>query len=168
VNDEAAARLVPRFQQSGLLLDANLLLVFVAGGHRPAWLGHRKRLREYDVDDLDRIRRFVARFGRVVTTPGILTEVSNLSNAAVYDHERADYAITLRAVIDRLIERYPHSRGVAREVSFAPLGLTDASIARVARARRAFVLSADFDLIDSLQRQGIPALNYNHLREIDW
>ncbi len=165
MNDEAAAQLIPRFQQSGLLLDANLLLVFVAGLHNLAWIGSRPRVKEYTANDLTRLHTFVGLFNRVVTTPNILTEVSNLSNAMVYDRERAAYARTFGTVVAALAERYPRSQDVMQIPPFASLGLTDASIEQVARRRHVFVLSADFDLVRRLHDEGLPALNFNHLRD---
>ncbi len=164
MNDEDAARLVPRFRQSGLLLDTNLLLVLIAGQHNPAWIGARRRLREYTANDLRTLRRFVARFDRLITTPAILGEVSNLAVYAAYDNERADFFATFRAMIAILAERYPHSAEVADLLAFGRLGLTDASIEQIAEHRHAFVLSDDFDLVRLLHDRDLPAINFNHLR----
>jgi predicted nucleic acid-binding protein len=58
-----------------------------------------------------------------------------------------------RAADDRLYER---------------LGLADAAIAAVARAHNCCVLTDDFDLFIALGRDGVPALNFAHLREQAW
>jgi len=164
VNDEDAARLVPRFRESGLLLDTNLLLVLVAGQHDPAWIGTRRRLREFTANDFQTLHQFVARFDRLITTPAILGEVSNLAVYAAYDDERAAFFATFRALITILAERYPRSSEVAKLRGFGQLGLTDASIEEIAHRRHAFVLSDDFDLVRLLHDRGLPAINFNHLR----
>ncbi len=109
MNEERAFSLLPRFLQSGLLLDANLLLVLVVGRHNAAWLGRRKRVKEYKASDLDLLVRFVGVFGRILTTPNILTEVNSLSNSTTEAEERAAFTLTFRTVLAALTERYPRS-----------------------------------------------------------
>lgn len=166
MNNERALRLITRFYQSGLLLDANLLLVLIVGLHYSTRLGQRKRVKDYKAKDLILLRGFVGAFSRVLTTPSILTEVSNLSNSTVPDYERDAYTLTLRTVLATLVERYPRSTDAAKLSIAARLGLTDASIEHVARYRHAFVLSADDDLVRHLHSEGLPAIDFAYLKRL--
>jgi len=164
VNDDAAMQLVPRYRQRGLLLDTNLLLIWLVGQHRPAWIGKRRKLEAYNADDLRRLRGFVGRFDQLLVTPAILAEVSNLALYTAYDHERADLLRAFQALINVLAERQPPSMEVADLPSFAWLGLPDATIEHIAKWRRAFILSHDLDLVQQLQGQNLAALNFAYLR----
>ena len=54
-----------------------------------------------------------------------------------------------------------------KETCFQRLGLTEAAIAALAR-RNCLLLTDDFDLYSTLVKQGVDAINFNHLRSRDW
>ena len=59
------------------LLDTNLLLVYVTGLSNPANLARLHHTRQY-VGDFPLLSRLINHFRTLLTTPNILTEVSNL------------------------------------------------------------------------------------------
>ena len=107
----------------------------------------------------------LANFRQVVTTPNILTEVSNLSSAISENYIGA-YFRSFATTVALLEEEYvPSSRAMQNQ--FAKFGLTDAAIAEIA-AKKYLVLTDDFRLSQSLQAAGIDALNFNHVRDAYW
>jgi hypothetical protein len=48
-----------------------------------------------------------------------------------------------------------------------PLGLTDAAIAML-QSRKLLVLTVDLNLWLALQRRGVDAVDFNHLRALNW
>ncbi len=165
--NEYVARLIRQYKQSGLLLDANLLLVYTIGWYDRSLFRRMSRLDDYDEDDFDLLVRLVNQFQRHITTPNILTEVSNLSTTAIWENYHAGYLTVFRTIIETLTERFPVSTQVAQLPIFTRLALTDASIERVAR-NRYLVVSADLDLVDHLEKQKIAVINFNHLRDLAW
>lgn len=161
--NEYAAMLIREYRQRGLLLDANLLLVYVVGLYDRRLLGNLSRLDDYTGEDFDLLARLIALFDLVVTTPNILTEVSNLATSALARNRHRDYLAELAAVIDALVEVAPASRAVAQLPVFKRLALIDAGIEHVARDRY-LVISADFNLVSHLHNEKIAAINFNHLR----
>ena len=72
--------LIEKYQGRGLLIDSNLALLYLVGGHDPRLVGDGKynKLSNYDLDDYRLLVRLKSLFRKAVTTPHVLTEVSNL------------------------------------------------------------------------------------------
>jgi hypothetical protein len=68
-----------RYRTAGVLVDTNLLLVYFVGAFDPALIPKFKRTRMYTLEDHPLLVRVLGFFEKVVTTPHILTEVSNLA-----------------------------------------------------------------------------------------
>ena len=101
----------------------------------------------------------------LITTPHVLTEVSNLGD--LHGHELELFRSWFVRTVEQSREHYDESRLVVRADCFQRLGLTDAAIAALARRNYLF-LTDDFDLYSTLARQGADAINFNHLRSRDW
>ena len=59
-------------------MDANVLVLYVAGRTDKELIGSHRRLREYVEADFDVLMLILRRSGQVATTVNVLTEVSNL------------------------------------------------------------------------------------------
>ncbi|HZW91927.1 MAG TPA: PIN domain-containing protein [Candidatus Eremiobacteraceae bacterium] len=163
MNDPAAQL---RFYGSrGVVIDSNLLLLYFLGSFQRSQIRTNKRLANFDEEDFDLLVRLLSLFKKVVTTPNILTEVSNLSDA-VPEAFRESYFAQFRACLSILVEEYtPSSEALASR--WSRFGLTDAAIATISR-KRYLVLTEDFRLSQALGSDGIDALNFNHLRYVNW
>ena len=60
------------------IIDANLLLVLVVGLNDPRLLGRKKHVAEYCKEDFDVLCGVLNDFDRLLVTPNIITECSNL------------------------------------------------------------------------------------------
>ncbi len=155
---EAVARLVARYRQTGIVLDANLLVLLVVGLHDRARIATFKRTRQYTADDFDLLGRLIGGGTRITVTPGILTETSNLVGEARLP--------VLRALIGRVAEKHMPAARLAESLFFDRFGLTDAGIAELAGSH--LILTGDFRLSESLRHRGFEVLNFNHLRTPGW
>jgi hypothetical protein len=63
-----------------LILDSNLIVVFVIGTMDPQWPGHLKRVRDYRPEDYQILYLYISLLDEVVLLPNTLTEASNLLN----------------------------------------------------------------------------------------
>ena len=63
---------------SRFLIDANLLVLFVVGKTDRQLIAKHRRLREFSVDDYDRLVGILRMVDQLVVTPNTLTETSNL------------------------------------------------------------------------------------------
>ncbi len=144
------------------LIDSNLLLLLFVGRFRRDLISKFKMLTTFTPEDFDTLAVVVGQFGRIATTPNILTEVSNLSGTLSSQIKPAYYESFSRdlALLD---EKYVPSKDVARTSAFRPFGITDAGIALIAK-EGILVLTDDLMLCQYLLGNGIEALNFNHVR----
>jgi hypothetical protein len=145
-----------------LLLDSNLLLLLTVGRHDYRLISGFKRTAAFTLEDFALLMEIVGQFRALVTTPNVLTEVSNLAGQLT-GRTRREVFTTLRDQMEVLEERYVASREASISETFVRLGLTDAALALVG-GDDVLVLSVDFDLVGSLQHAGVSAVNFNHLR----
>lgn len=74
--------LVSKHRERGILIDTNVLLLYLFGKFLPAAVG-QKRLSRYSLEDADLILQFVGRFVYILTTQHVLAETSNLARQIV-------------------------------------------------------------------------------------
>lgn len=149
-----------------MLVDSNLLLLYFVGLYDRERIRTFKRTREFTLDDFDLLLKLLTHFARVVTTPNILTEVSNLSNQLRTDDKRNYYSIFAGGV-QRLEEGHTPSAGICALDHFKTFGLTDSGIINLAKGKY-LVLTVDFPLAAYLQSAGIAVINFNQLRRLGW
>lgn len=157
-----------RSQTRHLLIDTNLLLLFVVGFSQPYLIERHKRTRHFTAEDYKLLCGVLSQFRTLVTTPNVLTEVSNLLDQAGGPTPQKLQEL-LASVIGKLEEHHFASRDCCRLEEFRRLGLADSSILRLAQDRGDLaVLTDDLHLYLALQKRGLEAVNFNHLRERSW
>ena len=156
--------LVKSHKGRGVLVDTNLLLVYLVGMLDPGRLTKFKRTAAFTADDFYLLARLLRFLGKIVTTPNILTEVNSLSNQLPEAVKKGYYAAFARRIL-LMDEHYIASEQVTSLDSFARLGLTDLGIAELAR-HSYLVLTDDFRLTHHLHSLGVEAINFNHVRDL--
>ena len=155
--------LVGRYRTRGVLLDANLLVLYVVGSHDRRLIPTVKATRQFCERDFEFVANLVAFFDRLVTTPHVLTEVNGLSNTGLPRRHRWDFLRTFQERIGEAVEVYAEAEGLASLPVFRRLGLTDAAIVDLARDGP-LTVSTDLDLCVALESRGLDVVNYNHVR----
>jgi hypothetical protein len=153
---------ITAYRDKGLLIDTNVLLLFFVGLHNRESIQRFKRTVHFTPDDFDCLAGVIQLFKRVVTTPSVLTEVSNFLGE-LGEAVRFSVFQGFSLGIQRFQEDFTPSRELAQERCFPKFGLTDTGILRSAKGKF-LVLTDDFKLAGYLERQGIDVLNFNHLR----
>jgi hypothetical protein len=157
--------LIEKHRANGLLIDTNILLVLLVGRTNRQRIPECKRTQSYTAADYDLLERLVGQFKTVITTPHLLTEVSNLDPLS--GKERAKFQNLYRQWVVSAKEFYDESRSLVVETVFDRLGLADAAITFVAR-KGMLVLTDDAPLYGMLSARGIDAINFNHIRTLVW
>ena len=157
-------QLIGAYRERGILVDSGLLLLLFVGLCDRGRIPRFKRTRMFTESDFDLLQGIVRRFDLLVTTPNILTEVSNLL-AQLPDNLHAQYFATFaHSLQQRVNEDYiPSGRLVLKE-QFPKLGLTDTGIIEQARNGN-LVLTVDLPLYNRLCDLGFDVINFNHVRE---
>lgn len=77
--DRYTISLLESYRQKGILVDTNILLLYFVGSVNPKRISQFKRTNQFNVDDFQLLVQILGYFQKIVTTPNILTEVSNLT-----------------------------------------------------------------------------------------
>ena len=153
-----------RYRSAGVIVDSNLLLLFIIGSFDEQLISTFKRTKTYTGSDYRILSEFLSAFSEILVTPNILTEVSNLSNQLPESY-KPDYFTQFGEHIGRMQEHFHSSNSLRTHDSFVKFGLADASIHECAEHGR-LVLTDDARLADFLGRRGIDVLNFNHIRQL--
>ena len=144
------------------------MLLWLVGRKWPARIGTFKRTQAYDLQAFLILDAFLSQFQRIVTTPNVMTEVSNLAGALDQGSRREFFAhwrdVAGAALAD---ERYVESEAARQAPSFPRLGITDAAI-EVLAGRGNGILTDDLPLYVQLSEHGRHVLNFTHLRALAW
>jgi uncharacterized protein YaiI (UPF0178 family) len=100
--------------------------------------------------------------GKIVTTPSILTEISNLADKLA-DPDREKCFLIFSQFVSTLNEIYIESKEITKNEKFVKFGITDCGILSTVKDKY-LVLTDDFKLANYLQSVNIDVINFNHLR----
>jgi len=156
--------LMQRYRKLPLLIDANLLLLLFLGRVESKKIERYKRTSKYRADDYVLLELLIEPFERFLTTPNILTEVSNLSGY-LEEPLRSRYFRYFGEAVQSLFEVYSPSSTISQSATFVHLGLTDAGIVHLLSQEKCLVLTDDLDLFVLISSSGFDAINFTHLRE---
>jgi hypothetical protein len=158
--------MLPASGRGTLFIDTNLLLVLIVGALDLDQIERFKRTRAYSREDYSLLVTYVGDFQRMLTTPNVLTEVSNLLGQ-LSEPLRRRALLALGALTGEFQEKYLPSIDLAIDPHFPLLGLSDTSIIHSA-ARTATVLTDDLQLYVRLAAAGMDVVNFNHIRSGSW
>ena len=145
-------------------MDANLLVLLVAGATVPRIISRHTRLRTFGADDFERLRESVARFRIVLVTPNTLTEASNLLRQHG-EPERSRRRVTLGILIRESREVVLGSANATDHSCFSRLGLTDAVLLGLV-SRDSQLVTIDLDLcLAASASDPLSVVNYRHVQE---
>lgn len=145
-----------------VLLDSSPLLLWLAGRTDPRIISRFKHLAMFQLDDYELLDRVLQGFRFIVTTPHVLTEVSN--------HAQHLKGPSGEALIEALAEfassapeRFTLSSSLGRREEFKRFGLTDCDLWDA--SSEVTLLTTDFRLAGYLEAEGKRVINLNHLRQ---
>ena len=150
----------------GLLVDTNLLVLLAVGNVNRNRIETFKRTRRYTTQDYDLLIRVLGKFKRLLTVAHVLAEVSNLTDLS--GEERLEARRVVKDTISNMYEVEMSSTKASEDSIYLKHGLTDAAIGAVAREQNCAVLTDDLALYLRLGGEGLPVINFSHLRALNW
>ena len=162
--NEYIVDLIDKYSPKGVLVDTNVLLLLFMGRFDRKLVGKDNRLSSYVPEDYDILLGLLNKFKTRVTTPNILTEVSNLSRHLLRD---ASFNNVFARTAGLLEEQYVASHKVLSVVELRGFGLADVATMEVAK-HDYLVLTDDFRLRGMLRKQRVDALNFSEVRFAAW
>lgn len=158
---------INKHKRRGILVDTNVLLLYLFGRYQPAAIG-RKRLERYGVDDADLLIQFLGRFQRILTTQHVLAETSNLARQIVTGNQQRELSLSLHPLFCLDTPASFQRRdvdGPSVDVGvFVRLGLTDAGLTSLVSSN-ALLLTDDLDLAVAAETIGGDVINFSHMRD---
>jgi hypothetical protein len=133
-----------KFVVPKLVVDANMLLVFVVGSVDHSMLGVAKRVKEYRPEDYDILYTYLSLFSEIILLPNTVSEVSNLLDQFTGERRRTCMEL-LAALTASRSETYIASDIAAQQPEYLALGITDAAILCILQ-KDTYLLTSDFDL----------------------
>jgi len=155
--------LILRYRSSGIVVDANILLLLLVGDLSSTLIERFKPTASHFLAaDHGRLREALVGVGPLVVTPHIMTEVSNLLGKTTTDTTRA-----LRSLLVQMIAAFNIQEISVRDILateegrdvFCTFGLTDAGVVYLAD-RGYLALTIDFPLSLYIQSKKLEAFNY--------
>jgi hypothetical protein len=150
-------QLIQHYSQHGIIVDTNVLLLYFVGNSR------HKRTSQYLPRDYDLLLKLLKRFqNRIVTTPNILTEVSNLLGNCTTSDQKKLWSV-FASKVSVLGEKYLDSQRISQTPMFSKFGLTDSAIIELVKDKY-LILTDDAMLFQYLEKNKIDVINFTHLR----
>ncbi len=147
-------------------MDSNLLLFYMVGSIDLGRINNFHRTKSFVKEDFHALENILQNFKTIVTTPNILTEVSNFLGQ-LPKNLHAVYFSGFANSIALLNEKYVPSREPAKSPEFIWLHLTDSGIFNLAK-NEYLVITTDAPLANHLGRHGVDVINFNHIRPDFW
>jgi hypothetical protein len=138
--------MIEKHRGDGLLLDANLLLLYLVGAVDPhsVGVGQYNGLSNFKMHQFVLLNQLIACFKRVVTTAHVLTEVSNLAGD-MHETGRQRIFQSFAETLEVIDEQDVSSDKAARRQGIQYMGLTDS--VRAELANRFLVVSNDGGMV---------------------
>lgn len=156
---------IATYRSKGLLIDTNLLLLLIVGS-TPS-IKAFKRTSMYSGADYELLVRLIDQFDKVIATPHILAEVSNLANG-LYGSQLDDFFGTLTSSLSKLIlEVYQPALDIASNYGLSPYGLADVGVMAAAQDNY-LVLTDDLRVANFALQNNVDVVNFNHVRDAVW
>jgi hypothetical protein len=146
-----------------LLLDANLLLLWITSQYDLRLLRTFKRVQMFSQSDAVLLAWLIDRFQGIVTTSHVVTEASNLANALSSGTRSAWFAL-LAEFVGNTNEFSPPLKLLARKEEFVRFGATDSALAELADDHQ--IVTTDYRLSGYLHSAGKQVLNFSDLRKL--
>jgi hypothetical protein len=145
-----------------VLLDTNVLMLLVIGSLSRDLIGTHRRTQQFTPSDFDLLQGRLQVYDPVITTPAILTELSNL----MWNDFHEIVSQTMINVCRPFVELISPKEEVFAAEGFDRLGFADASIL-ASLDPETTVLTDDVALYLQVLYMGKEAINFNHLRNFE-
>lgn len=162
------AQLIAKYRNTGLLIDTNLLVRLIVGTlDRKLIKFNRADSRPFTEEDFDLLVEFATLFTRIVSTPHILTELSNLTGKLDSKRHSEVREIIKIFVLKKVDEAQVSAADIVQHEMFVRLGMADTAIHLIAPGKY-LVLTDELALVGTLRKRGIDVINFNNIRMLNW
>lgn len=152
-----------RYRKNGVMLDTNLLVMYLIGTYNPELVPEFKRTETYTVDDFEMLQYYVSQFDKLIVTPHVLAETWNFVEK-IPKHEFQDFLNKAVPFLEVCDEEQVDKNDILLSGSFSFIGVTDMGVIRAAQSRKCLVITDDLRAYAYFFENGVDTININHLR----
>ena len=145
-----------------VVLDTNLLVLLVVGTLDRRLIATHKRTQKFTPEDFDMLASFLNGYPRIVVTPNVVTETSNLLQQTNEATGRRLLGL-LKSMLALFAERFVPSTDAANAPGFLFLGVADSATLHNPPPD-SVLLTDDLPLYLQASRLGHRAVNFTHLQ----
>lgn len=154
--------LVGKYCHKGIIIDTNVMLVYIVGIYNQNYLLKFERTRGYK-EVFEYVYAVLPQFRRHIITPHILTELSNLS-MRIQDNRLVEYFSVFSRILGGTAEEYISKDDILNSVLLPKLGVTDLTIIEAAEKYKCLVFTDDWPATGHMRYRGIEVLNLKEIR----
>lgn len=170
---EEIQRYILSRRPSGVIVDTNILLLLLIGHFDKDFIKNyslfKNNAKNYTKEDFELLKQLVSYFNKLIITPQIIAELSNISitsNRSTFGSRLLSY---LQAVVDILKDAEEHHQqaeclwGMQLEV-LSRFGFTDVTISELSKRTHMPILTDELELYLYLVNNGIPAISFEYIK----
>ncbi|CAN5841553.1 PIN domain-containing protein [soil metagenome] len=157
--NEYLLSLITKYKNKGVLIDTNILLLYLVGSLDLNMIRGFKRTANFTENDFNLISNFIKQFNLKITTPHVLTEVSDFID------NRQNLQAVLKIFIEHTKEIFIESVELSKKDTFFKFGLADTSVTYSAKDSY-LIFTDDRPLYGFLINSQIDAVNLDQIRMI--
>lgn len=160
---------VPIPIKKGIIVDSNIMLLFLVGCYDINYINMFKRTMKYTTEEYYFVRDLLTTYyykDKVYTSPHILTELSNLSK--IEGDRRSKYFNFFTKILNNTCEIYIEKNKILEFKELPKFGITDIGIFKIAKEKNLLVLTDDFRLSSYLLDNCINTLNLRNISPHLW
>jgi len=155
--------------KKGLIVDTNILLLYLIGSYDISYIKRFKRTESYTKEEYKFLCCFLENYcpNKKYISPHILTELSNLS-LSVSSERLSEYFSYFIDILKKTSEIYINKNQIFKFKELSKFGVTDISILQTAKEYDFFVLTSDYKLSNYLFKNDIEVFNFRNISPYLW
>lgn len=158
----------------GIILDTNVLVLLLIGTYDPSFIekcGITSN-QSYDCTDYDLLKKIIAYFKKIVITPQVIAELSNLSTSSrskMYGKDLHKYFGVVLHFLETAEENHLKiSELLDKEVKIvSTFGLTDLTMLQISRDTNMPILTDDAPFYAYAISQRAPMIQFQHIKAFE-
>lgn len=167
---EEIKKFIIKYQPSGIIVDTNILLLFLIGSYDINFIKDCKLLnnsnKKYNDSDFELLKKIISCFKKVIITPHILAEISNLSiKQGLFGPKLLSYIKTVILFLKKAEERHQKSDciwGMELEI-LGKYGFTDMTMFELAKQTNMPILTDEHPLYGYSYGR-VPIIKFEHIK----
>lgn len=160
--------IIRSYLNKDIIVDTGPLILLLAGNYNLDLIGKSQLTREFNKYDFELLQYFISKFRKVIVTPQILAEVSNIINTKRINGKFSDFIEKTINILLQSKEIYINKNEILAREEIKKVGVTDTGIILCCEKNDQMILTKDFEFVGICRSKGLPVIHFDELREMAW